>query len=296
MRSSTAPARTGFGSQDRIPPRHMDFGFSAADMPRYYVGDNPLITAVLTALSSAIPEGERFFVDAVRHFRDQITDPELSAQISGFIGQEAFHAKEHDAFNLALIKNGFAVDELEYISGLAIKAMQRCPKKFQLAATAALEHYTAIIGEQLLRDADMREKMAPLAQAFWTWHAMEETEHKSVAFDVYEKVSGSYALRTGAMLVITSVYWPLVLFMVMKLVGEDDQPFQARKFFSGLNYTLGPKGFFTRLAPKYFDYFRLGFHPTYHDTEALLAEWREKLFGENGSLNERRKKSGKRAA
>lgn len=280
----------------KIPPRHMDFGFGASDLPRYYAADNPMVSAVMTALSSAIPDGERFFVDSVRHFRGQITDPELNAQISGFIGQEAFHAKEHDAFNAALVAQGLPVDEHERVFRVVIRLMQRCPKKFQLAATAALEHYTAIIGEQLLRDPDMQEKLAPLARSFWTWHAMEETEHKAVAFDVYEAVSGSYALRVGAMLAISAVYWPLVTFMALKLVAEDGQLFKFRQLAWGLNYALGPKGFFSRLAPKYLDYLKPGFHPNHHETDALLAEWREKLFGQTGELNERLKKTVRRAA
>jgi predicted metal-dependent hydrolase len=246
-----------------------------------------MITAVMTTLSSAIPDGERFFVEAVRNFRHQISNPELNAQISGFIGQEAFHAKEHDAFNLALVEQGFPVDEQERVFRVVIKAMQRCPKIVQLAATAALEHYTAIIGEALLRDPDMREKLAPLAREFWTWHALEETEHKSVAFDVYQTVSGNYVLRASTMLLISAVYWPLVLFMALKLVADDGQLFSFRKLFSGMNYTLGPRGFFTRIAPKYLDYLKPGFHPTHHHTDVLLAEWRERLFGQSGILNEK---------
>ncbi|XID74333.1 metal-dependent hydrolase [Alkanindiges sp. WGS2144] len=279
-----------------IPPRHMDFGFSSAKMPRYYADDNPLLTAVMTTLSSAIPDGERFFVESVRKFRHHISDSQLNAEISGFIGQEAFHARQHDVFNQALVQQGFSVDNHERIFRLPIQAMQRCPAVFQLAATAALEHYTAIIGEALLRDPEMQAKLAPLAREFWTWHALEETEHKSVAFDVYATVSGNYLLRVGTMLLISAVYWPLVLGMTFKMVADDKQLFKVGKLWSGLNFTLGPKGFFTRLAPKYLDYLKPGFHPTQHDTEALLEEWRNKLFGENGTLNQKIKNPAQRIA
>lgn len=296
MSISASVKQTALGAGANIPPRHMDFGFAAAEMPRHYVGGNPMLTAIMTTLSSAIPDGERFFVDSVRHFRHQISDAGLSAQISGFIGQEAFHAKEHDAFNLALLARGFPVDQQERVFTAVIKLMRRCPWKFQLAATAALEHYTAIIGEQWLRDPEMRARMEPLAREFWTWHAMEETEHKSVAFDVYETVSGSYALRVGAMLAISAVYWPLVLFMAIKLVADDGQLFKLGKLFHGLNLALGPRGFFTRLAPKYLDYLLPGFHPNDHETDALLAEWRERLFGQSGTLNARIRTAARVAA
>lgn len=296
MSKSDSLARQSQRGTANIPPRHMDFGFSSAKMPRYYADDNSFLTAVMTTLSSAIPDGERFFVESVRKFRDQISNPELNAEISGFIGQEAFHARQHDVFNQALLEQGFSVSDHERIFRLPIKVMQRCPEIFQLAATAALEHYTAIIGEAWLRDPEMREKLDPLAREFWTWHALEETEHKSVAFDVYETVSGNYLLRAGAMLLISAVYWPLVITMTFKMVADDGQLFKLGKLFSGLNYVLGPKGFFTRLAPKYLDYLKPGFHPTHHDTEALLAEWRNKLFGHEGTLNEKMKNFQKRVA
>lgn len=265
-------------------PRNMDFGFAPGGMPRYYADNNPLLTAIMTTLSAAIPEGERFFVESVRHFRERISDPVLKKEISAFIGQEAFHAREHDAFNLALHENGFSMARHEKIFAIPINLMRRMPKPFQLAATAALEHYTAIIAEQLLSSSDMRERLDPVSRAFWEWHALEETEHKAVAFDVYELVSGSYSLRAGTMLLISAVYWPLVLSMSFKMVIDDGKIFNVREVLKGLNIALGRKGFFSTLAPKYLDYLKPGFHPNDHDTDALLAEWRERLFGSKGLL------------
>jgi predicted metal-dependent hydrolase len=299
--SNSAVKKTALGASANIPPRHMDFGFAAADfakgeMSRHYIGNNPLMSAIITTLSAAIPEGERFFVESVRHFRHQITDPLLNAQVSGFIGQEAFHAKEHDAFNLALAAQGLPMAQQEWVTGLMIQLMRRCPRKFQLAATAALEHYTAIFAEAILRDPEMQERMAPLARAFWTWHAMEETEHKTVAFDVYEAVSGSYALRAGTMVAISAVYWPLILSMAVKLMADDGQLFKFGKLFRGLDLAFGRKGFFSRMVPQYLDYLKPGFHPSHHDTDALLAEWQDKLFGASGELNGRLKATVRRAA
>lgn len=265
-------------------PRNMDFAFTPAALPRYYADNNPLLTAIMNTLSAAIPEGERFFVESVRHFRDRVSDPVLKKEISAFIGQEAFHAREHDAFNRALLQNGVSMERHERIFAIPINLMRRMPQKFQLAATAALEHYTAIIAEQLLRSPDMREKLAPISRAFWEWHALEETEHKAVAFDVYETVSGSYSLRAGTMLLISAVYWPLVLSMSFKMVIDDGRIFNVREVLKGLNIALGRKGFFSTLAPKYLDYLKPGFHPNDHNTDALLAEWHERLFGSQGLL------------
>src|SRR5690606_40176209 len=81
-----------------IQPRRMDFQFDPS-MSRYWFADDQFKTTLLTALSCTFPEGERFFVRAVRHYQKQISDPDLRERVKGFIGQEAHHGKEHEAFN-----------------------------------------------------------------------------------------------------------------------------------------------------------------------------------------------------
>ena len=90
-------------------------------------------------------------MDSVRHYRKDITDGKLKAQVAGFIGQEAMHSKEHEAWNEMGVKFGYPTDKLDKSLGKLLGLVQkRTPKIFQLAATVCLEHYTAIIAEQLL--------------------------------------------------------------------------------------------------------------------------------------------------
>jgi predicted metal-dependent hydrolase len=135
-----------------------------------------------------------------------------------------------------------------------------------------LEHYTAIIAEMLLRDPDVQSKFSAEARQLWLWHALEENEHKTVAYDVYEKVVGSYALRdrdndscddyflcssTCFSCAFISCRWPII---------------NVRQNASALKYLWnGKKGVFSRLLPKYLDFFKPSFHPKHHDTDALLA-------------------------
>ena len=59
----------------------------------------------------------------------------------------------------------------------------------RLAATVALEHLTAILAAALLDGRSGSLAGAdPRVAELWRWHAVEETEHKSVAFDVYAVV------------------------------------------------------------------------------------------------------------
>ncbi len=134
------------GATVNIPPRRLDFQFDDKTTARYFYDNDPFLSAFWLSLSALFPEGEAFFVDSVRHYRKDITDPKLKAQVAGFIGQEAMHSKEHEAWNEMGVKFGYPTDKLDKTLGKLLGLVQkRTPKIFQLAATVCLEHYTAII-------------------------------------------------------------------------------------------------------------------------------------------------------
>lgn len=291
---TSKPAKPLMGAQVGIPPRRMDFDFNPAETSRYYYDNNPFLSSFMTALSSLFPEGESFFVEAVREYRDKITDPKLRAEVSGFIGQEAMHSKEHEAFNQAATAQGYPVDKLDRDVGKLLAFAAKLPKPVRLAATVCLEHYTAIIAEMLLRDPEVQKMFSPEMKKLWLWHALEENEHKNVAYDVYQQQVGSYALRAGTMIPTTIIFFAVTFWFHGRLLASDGQLTNVRQTVSGLNYIWGRKGkgVFSRLLPQYLDFFRPNFHPSQHDTNALLDEWREKLFGKNGMLKDQIKQPG----
>ncbi len=269
----------------KIPPRRIEFNFSAENVPRYYVGNDPFLTTFVTALSSLFPEGEFFFVESVRHYRHRITDPALKADVSGFIGQEALHSLAHKAFNDAATVQGFQVDKLDRDVGILLRAVKRfSPPLFQLAVTTCLEHYTAVFTEMLLQNDALIESFSPEIRNLYLWHSVEENEHKNVAFDVYETVGGSYLLRASAMIPTTIIFFAVTMLFQARLLAKDGQLLNVRQNLKGFNYLFGYKGVLSSLLPKYLDWFKPNFHPTHHNTDALLATWQEKLFGENGVL------------
>ena len=87
------------GATVNIPPRRLDFQFDDKTTARYFYDNDPFLSAFWLSLSALFPEGEAFFVDSVRHYRKEVTDAKLKAQVAGFIGQEAMHSKEHEAWN-----------------------------------------------------------------------------------------------------------------------------------------------------------------------------------------------------
>src|SRR6478752_4955478 len=182
----------------KIPTRRISF----EDVPRHFAADGDLIAShVAASLSAVFPDGEDFFVRSVRTFRDQITDPELKRQVAGFIGQEAVHGREHRAFNDRLDQLGYPTKRFERFTkqGLAIRERLLSPTS-NLAATAALEHFTATLAELVLSSEETRSLFGHDAvKNLFLWHALEESEHKAVAFDVYKAAGGSERVRRWTM-------------------------------------------------------------------------------------------------
>lgn len=183
--------RQATGASVGIPPRRMSFDASVGHTD-YYGGDKAT-TVFWNTLSMLFPEGEQFFVSAVRNYRTspEVWDNEvLAAQISGFIGQEAFHTLAHKSLNAALSEKGYPVAKVDAILNKALGALLKTSPILALYVTAILEHYTATMGAQLLDNAAHNAAVSSEAKKLWLHHAVEEVEHRSVSFDVLKLVAG----------------------------------------------------------------------------------------------------------
>ncbi|MES0873450.1 metal-dependent hydrolase [Sinimarinibacterium thermocellulolyticum] len=263
------------GGRQGITPRQApDFGLDG-DIPKYWFGNDPFKTRFFDAMSLLFPEGEKFFIACVRDFRDRITDPELQAQVKDFIYQEGQHGMVHTKFNNRLKAQGIAVDEIlrrqnEIMFGFFRK---RFSAAYTLGQTAAAEHMTALMahgffGNGMFADAD------PRIRAMYAWHAVEEIEHKAVAFDVYDKVArGGYWRRVLSMLQV-SLTFPLHVFMIMNhMFKVDGLKNRFRLWVRGLWWLYGPGGLYPRLLPHYLSYFKPGFHPWKHGDMRVYRQW-----------------------
>lgn len=263
-----------------IPRRNVSFPFEG--VPRDWTNDSAYETTFMNALSLLFPEGEQFFVRSVKAFADQLHDPELQRAVHGFIGQEAMHGREHRHFNDLMVSHGYAeapaVDR--WLKGfLAFVKTKVFGPNSQLAVTTALEHFTAMLAEELLGNPKMRDAIHPTMQPLWTWHALEESEHKAVAFDVYQTVDGSYVRRAAVMIATTIVFFAVVLAVHLRLMATRKILWKPWTWVRGMMRFYVYPGFFIRLAPAYFSYFKPSFHPNERDTTALLERWRDQLFG-----------------
>jgi predicted metal-dependent hydrolase len=264
-----------------IVVRRMDFDFDPKSIPVAWFEDGLYLTLFDDALSLMFPEGERFFVESVKRFRSAISDPVLAEKIAAFCGQEAMHGKEHRAFNAMLEAQGFtSLPDLDrHVRRVLDLVRAVLPPKAQLAVTCALEHFTAIMAQMLLSHPEVLDKMHPSVRRLWEWHALEESEHRAVAFDVYRSVGGGYPLRAAIMIATSIVFVAEIAHFHARLLAEKNALLDVIGAVSGLSRMWIFPGYFRHLIPAYLDYFRPGFHPHDRDTTELLRTWRARLFG-----------------
>jgi uncharacterized protein len=274
----------------KVPTRRMSFEESMQQVPRHFARDGDLISGhVIAALSSVFPDGEDYFVRSVRQYRDRVTDPALKRQVAGFIGQEAIHGREHRVFNERLAELGYPTKQYERMTHFGLKVRERIlPAKSNLAATAALEHFTATLAELVLRNEDVRASMgADAVRDLFVWHALEESEHKAVAFDVYKAVGGGERLRVWTM---NFFRFGFVVGMVLMVVGSllrDPATYRRGRLRQSWKQFKASAVVDRAVWDQLKDYNRPDFHPDDSDTTALVELWRQKLFGEQGSLNDK---------
>jgi predicted metal-dependent hydrolase len=235
-------------------------------------------------LSGFFPPGERYFMDSVRHFRDRVTDKEQRAAISGFMGQEAIHGREHERLNELLAERGFDMRTPERFVKIGLKVLEMLPPSTKLAATTFMEHFTALLAEQLLEDKDFQGLADPEMIKIWQWHALEELEHKSVAYDVYELVGNRYSERVAATAASLVVLLPMLGVTWAWMLARDGKLGSIKDNAKGLNMLFGRKGFVSKILPRLPEFTQRHFHPGNHDTRHLEQAWRERLFAEGGEL------------
>jgi hypothetical protein len=274
-------------SQRQIATRRVALEPTFDTVPRHFAAGGDLVTShLVAALSSVFPDGEDFFVRSVRHYRDQIDDAELKHQVAGFIGQEVTHGREHRAFNDHLDTLGYHTKFVERLVRRGIAFRERhVPAIANLASTAALEHVTATLAEVVMRSPETQESFGHDAvKHLFLWHALEEAEHKAVAFDVYRAVGGGERLRILTMKLVRYLFlFGTTLNVVVSLL-RDRATYRPGALRSSWRHVRSQPIFSREVWDQLREYERKGFHPDDRPTDDLVEEWRERLFGSDGSM------------
>ncbi len=253
--------------------RRLDLDFS--DVPRDWFFADPVITSYANGLHLVFPAGERFFIRSVRAFMHKVSDPTLKARVKGFVGQEAMHGREHEASFRMLENHGLEVQSwLDWYTRWAYARLERiAPAKLCLSVTIALEHLTATLGENALTDG-LLDNAHPEMAHLLRWHAAEEIEHKSVAYDVYRAAGGGWLLRVFGMVLALGfllLFWSSA---VRHLRRQD--PRVTKEAIAATRQRTD--GIFNRtevLGRAFLEYARPGFHPDQRDNLGVASAWLE---------------------
>lgn len=266
--------------------RRVRFHYEAGGRREHFVDGDLVMSHAVAVLSGMFPEGEDYFVRSVRAHRDRIEDPELTKQVAGFIGQEVTHGREHRDLNETLASMGYRSMKVDrHAKRLLSVLYRRLPKKVSLAVTAALEHYTATLAEVLLTDPEAQKLLGESeVRSLLLWHALEESEHKAVAFDVYRAAGGKEWLRIHVMRATTAIFILEVVVQTFLSLLRDRDFYRPRTLVRSL-LALRRSPFLQRpVRRKIRSYNKPCFHPDDWDATEVLDHWRVELFGPEGQL------------
>jgi uncharacterized protein len=266
--------------------RHLNVDLSKG-FPTYWNGNDAYRSQLLNALSFMFPVGEQFFIDSVRHFAKEVEAKglhELSREIKLFVGQEATHRHLHQQYNDQLVAKGYS-PWVERTLKRVIKASARIAPINHLAATAAYEHYTALLGDGLLRHHSWTKDMEPTMREVWLWHAAEESEHKAVAMDTYLAVGGGYWRRVIIYFLVSIEFFTYTMIQTSLMLHKDRVLHKPGTWLSALGFWFGREGIFWHTMPHWLAFFKPSFHPWQHDNSELLQRWRREHASAYRSLN-----------
>jgi uncharacterized protein len=258
----------------RISVRNYRFSF-CENHPRWWLNSDPVATAWMNALSGTFPRGESYFIKSVK-INGKGAPPQLAEDIRKFTKQEVLHTREHLSFNNLARNSGYDMDHIDRRVEKLLTSF-KWPPIFDLAATIALEHYTAMMGHEFLRNPIHLSGGDRRVVDLWRWHAVEEIEHKGVAFDTFLHATRSWSslrrwtLRTGMMLLVTFFFLSHRIQDALEFLRQDGcTGNEARK---RLFYFLFCKpGILRAMFPVWLRYFYPGFHPWDIDDRALIED------------------------
>ena len=263
-----------------ITPRDRRFGRDAA-FTRWWMGGDAVKTAIFNALSVTFPRGEAFFIDSVRKHRDG-ANPRLAAEIQAFTRQEVVHSREHLAFNRRVTEAGYDTSRLEKSVEDRLAFIGTKPPIASLAVTMALEHFTAILAHALLANARYLKGADTESGDLWRWHAIEEIEHKGVAYDTWMLATRDWprrkrwTVKSVVMLTVTRNFLVDRTAGILDLLRQDG--LSGPRIWVRLAWlTLGYPGILRAIALPWASYFLPSFHPWKHDDRTLIVNAEREL-------------------
>ena len=272
---------TGAASHSKLPieRRRVKFDFSDIE-DKYFYGGNPQVSAFFAGLSVSFPPGEGEFIKSVKLFEDQITDERLKTEVKNFAHQEAHHSLQHKMLNKRLVELGYDIAVVEKImqQKLSEREQNWSPAR-RLARTVAAEHVTATWANWSLQNEKRMAQFPTSLRHMLQCHAIEEIEHKSVAFDVYKHCVDNQLLLNWEFRLFLYYEFPLSLTLMTRGLLKK-QGYKAtredRAVFKDFLFSK-EDGMVTSLMPHFRAFTKRGFHPWALDDSGLVGDWKSEL-------------------
>lgn len=276
-----------------IPIRHMKFDFEPQKLDPKFFMDAELASAYFASLSIFLTYGEDLVIDTARYHRDFIQDPLLKQRVTSLIGQEAIHSKMHEEMNDAYMEIDLPVKFFRFLASKVFDyGFNRLPQPMKLSLMAGIEHFTAVLAEYMMNHEEIFFRSHDEKQrAIWMWHMLEESEHKDIAFDVFQTLSNNYWLR------IAGFFPALITILVLISVASTIVPFYRKpsnliswSYWKDIPHSFSlifglKDGVYGSTVKHIFDYLRPDFHPNDHDTTEFLEYYKDTLLNpETGVL------------
>ncbi|MEM7360767.1 MAG: metal-dependent hydrolase [Pseudomonadota bacterium] len=261
-----------------IERRRVKFEFADVDRADFH-GNNTVISAYWVGLSATFPLGEAEFIRSVRLYEDQITDDKLAAEVKDFAAQEAHHALQHRKINKQFDACGYSTSKVEKLMEAKIKErIEKWSDKKRLMHTVSAEHFTAVMAHFALSHPESLDHMPESLRKLFLWHAIEEVEHKSVAFDVYKHCVGDMWRLRRHYAYFAFIEFPMNMYLITRFLLKEMGYKATWNERRGMwRYLFGKGGTVSTVKNLYMMFFRKDFHPWQHDDSELVAKWKEEL-------------------
>ena len=270
------------------PVVRSNLDFKLDQIPRFWFNGDPFKTRMFDALSLTFPVGERYFIQSVRLFRDKIIDPELQHKVTDFIRQEAQHGIAHDKMNDEMKHQGMPVEQfVEFLGKRFEELIQVRSPQYNIAITAASEHLTALMAETFYSKKQTLQDVHPYVRALFAWHAIEEMEHRDVAFDVMKQVGEvPETTRKAALLITTCLMFGYTFYRADVMLKFDgfNRLQRAQMAVKGLPWFFGRHGKLTAMRSQFMDWFKADFHPSQHPVIRQYQVWIDTLAETNDPI------------
>ena len=273
-----APPNTARYLRTPIIPRRMKLDFDDLLERGHVQPDNTIITSLIATLSGLFPPGEKEFIQSVRLFMAEIHDPELLRQVELFSRQEGHHALQHRQVNAIFERLGYGANKVADMLEQELDRLiqERTPEE-RLAVTVVMEHYTASLAHFALSRPEYFDAFPPAVRELLFWHAIEEIEHKAVAFEVYDRCVGDRGLLRRILLIQLFMFpWVVIGFTRMMLRDRGTRP-ELAEFVETGKFLFGRRGVFATALPQYLAMLKPDFHPWDFDDSELVARWTQRL-------------------